>query len=364
MTRTAPAAFYFDLASPLRLPGGRAHPAGAAGAGRVAAGARARARGARETLERAYAATARASDRLAREIERRARELELQPLRWPEPFPFDSSLAMRVATYATSIGRAVPFAQAAFRQAFAGGHSLERPRLRADRGGRVRDAPGGGAARRRAALGRPSSSRRATAAAAARASRTCPRCVVGERVFVGERALERAAAQHARARMTLARGGESRGGGAMKAAHAYRLIVTRGGLRAGAARGPDARRPHRGRRDRQRRSGAVLGSPAAGRVEARARAARGPRAARGRGVHGALEYRGALMPSLARAARASLPSRARARVARDDDADPPLRGARRRDVRARQGRRLPAPVDRRGGDDRRQRAGAARRTTT
>ena len=34
---------------------------------------------------------------------------------------------MRVATYAKSIGRTVPFVQAAFRQAFAGGHSLEDP---------------------------------------------------------------------------------------------------------------------------------------------------------------------------------------------------------------------------------------------
>jgi 2-hydroxychromene-2-carboxylate isomerase len=59
------------------------------------------------------------------EVERRARELQLQPLRWPDPFPFDSALAMRVATYAKSIGRAVPFAQAAFRQAFAGGRGLE-----------------------------------------------------------------------------------------------------------------------------------------------------------------------------------------------------------------------------------------------
>jgi 2-hydroxychromene-2-carboxylate isomerase len=58
------------------------------------------------------------------EIERRARELGLQPLRWPQPFPFDSDLAMRVATYAKSIGRVVPFAQAAFRQAFAAGRSL------------------------------------------------------------------------------------------------------------------------------------------------------------------------------------------------------------------------------------------------
>ena len=55
----------------------------------------------------------------------RARELGLQALRWPEPFPFDSALAMRAATYAKSIGRAVPFAQAAFRQAFAGGRDLQ-----------------------------------------------------------------------------------------------------------------------------------------------------------------------------------------------------------------------------------------------
>jgi 2-hydroxychromene-2-carboxylate isomerase len=58
------------------------------------------------------------------ELARRADELGLQPLRWPDPFPFDSAMAMRVATYAKSIGRVVPFAQAAFRQAFAGGRSL------------------------------------------------------------------------------------------------------------------------------------------------------------------------------------------------------------------------------------------------
>jgi 2-hydroxychromene-2-carboxylate isomerase len=58
------------------------------------------------------------------DVARRAAALDLQPLRWPEPFPFDSALAMRVATYAKSIGRAVPFAQAAFRQAFAGGRDL------------------------------------------------------------------------------------------------------------------------------------------------------------------------------------------------------------------------------------------------
>ncbi|HUH81803.1 MAG TPA: DsbA family protein [Solirubrobacteraceae bacterium] len=57
-------------------------------------------------------------------IARRARDLGLQELRWPQPFPFDSTLAMRVATYARQIGRVVAFSQAAFRQAFAGGRSL------------------------------------------------------------------------------------------------------------------------------------------------------------------------------------------------------------------------------------------------
>jgi 2-hydroxychromene-2-carboxylate isomerase len=69
-----------------------------------------------------------AEDQLFREeIARSAERLGLQPLRWPRPFPFDSSLAMRAATYAKSIGRTIPFAQAAFRQAFAGGHNLESP---------------------------------------------------------------------------------------------------------------------------------------------------------------------------------------------------------------------------------------------
>jgi 2-hydroxychromene-2-carboxylate isomerase len=61
------------------------------------------------------------------QIERTAAEHGLQPLRWPDPFPFDSLFAMRVATYAKQIGRAVPFALAAYRQAFAGGRSLADP---------------------------------------------------------------------------------------------------------------------------------------------------------------------------------------------------------------------------------------------
>ena len=60
-------------------------------------------------------------------IERTAAEQGLQPVRWPDPFPFDSLFAMRVATYAKQIGRTVAFALAAYRQAFAGGRSLAEP---------------------------------------------------------------------------------------------------------------------------------------------------------------------------------------------------------------------------------------------
>ena len=48
-----------------------------------------------------------------------------QPVRWPDPFPFDSTRAMLGAQYAKAGGKTVGFCLAAFRQAFAGGRSLE-----------------------------------------------------------------------------------------------------------------------------------------------------------------------------------------------------------------------------------------------
>ena len=52
-------------------------------------------------------------------------ERGLQALVPPSPFPFDSRTAMLAATYARQIGRAVPFALAAWRQAFAAGRPLD-----------------------------------------------------------------------------------------------------------------------------------------------------------------------------------------------------------------------------------------------
>ncbi len=61
------------------------------------------------------------------EVERRASAYGLPPIHWPEPFPGNTLYAMRVATFAKEIGKAVSFASAAFRQAFAGGRDLTDP---------------------------------------------------------------------------------------------------------------------------------------------------------------------------------------------------------------------------------------------
>ena len=141
-----PAAFYFDLASPHGLHGGGAHPRRAPAA---AAWPPVLARAAGGEVPGAAAAGPRG---LAGDRAPRPRELGLQQLRWPQPFPFDSTPGDAVACYARPIGRVVPFTQAAFRQAFAGGQSLD-DRLGPDRRGGLRDAPGGGA-RGAAAVGR------------------------------------------------------------------------------------------------------------------------------------------------------------------------------------------------------------------
>jgi 2-hydroxychromene-2-carboxylate isomerase len=56
--------------------------------------------------------------------EARAESYELPPIRWPDPWPPNSLFAMRAATFAKEIGRAVSFSLAAFRQAFAAGRDL------------------------------------------------------------------------------------------------------------------------------------------------------------------------------------------------------------------------------------------------
>jgi 2-hydroxychromene-2-carboxylate isomerase len=61
------------------------------------------------------------------EVERRAAEHRLPPLVWPQPWPGNTLLAMRAATFAKQTGRTVSFALAGFRQAFAAGRDLSEP---------------------------------------------------------------------------------------------------------------------------------------------------------------------------------------------------------------------------------------------
>jgi 2-hydroxychromene-2-carboxylate isomerase len=128
------------------------------------------------------------------DVARRAAQLGLQMLRWPEPFPCDSALAMRAATYAKSIGRAVPFAQAAFRQAFAGGRNLEELDNVLIAAAACEMHPA--AVSRGAELGSVAAQLAAATSEAADLGITeIPAIVVAGEVFEGERAVEQAAAR-------------------------------------------------------------------------------------------------------------------------------------------------------------------------
>jgi 2-hydroxychromene-2-carboxylate isomerase len=126
------------------------------------------------------------------EVERRARERGLPPVRWPEPWPGNTLVAMRAATYAAQIGRAVAFSLAAFRQAFAAGRDLSVP-------DNVLLAAAACELHPKAVLAAVESQgvkealRSATDSAAARGVRGVPSVVIGEEVFWGDDRLEEAA---------------------------------------------------------------------------------------------------------------------------------------------------------------------------
>jgi 2-hydroxychromene-2-carboxylate isomerase len=127
------------------------------------------------------------------EVERRASAYGLPPISWPEPFPGNTLLAMRAATYAKEIGRATSFSLAAFRQAFAAGRDLTEP-------DNVLLAAAAAEMHPRAVLSaieRDSVKRTlrdATELAGDLGVRGVPSVVVGERVFWGDDRLEEAAA--------------------------------------------------------------------------------------------------------------------------------------------------------------------------
>src|SRR5947207_6034749 len=131
-------------------------------------------------------------DALREDVGRAVVTLGLQPLRWPDPFPFDSELAMLAATYAKQIGRVVAFSLAAFRQAFAGGRSLEEEDNVLIAGSACEMHPAAVAKAVRT-QGVVRALRHATALAAARGVRDVPAIWTGDEVFHGDAALECAA---------------------------------------------------------------------------------------------------------------------------------------------------------------------------
>ena len=134
-----------------------------------------------------------ARDQGMREVERRASAYGLPPINWPEPFPGNTLLAMRAATYAKEIGRGVSFSLAAFRQAFAAGRDLTEPDnvLRAAAAAEMHPRAVLSAFERdsvKRAL------REATELAGDLGVRGVPSVAVGEQIFWGDDRLEEAAA--------------------------------------------------------------------------------------------------------------------------------------------------------------------------
>ena len=132
-----------------------------------------------------------------REVERRAQAYGLPPIRWPEPFPGNSLFAMRVATFATEIGRGVSLPLAAFRQAFAAGRDLSEPDnvFIAAASAELHPRALRAAAERESIKARL---REATAAAGDVGVTGVPAVVIGDEVFWGDDRLEEAAASSAR----------------------------------------------------------------------------------------------------------------------------------------------------------------------
>jgi 2-hydroxychromene-2-carboxylate isomerase len=127
-----------------------------------------------------------------REVERRAAEYGLPAVHWPDPWPGNTLFAMRAATYASSIGKGVSFALAAFRQAFVGGRDLSVPDNVLIAGAACELHPN---ALARAVEQRTvkDALRAATEEALARGVAGVPSLVIGERVFWGDDRVSEAA---------------------------------------------------------------------------------------------------------------------------------------------------------------------------
>ena len=127
-----------------------------------------------------------------REVERRAAAYGLPPVRWPEPWPGNTLVAMRAATFAKQIGKVVSFGLAGFRQAFAAGRDLSEPDSVLLAAAACELHPNA-LTKAVQTQGVKDALREATDEAAARGVLGVPSVVVGDQVFWGDDRLEEAA---------------------------------------------------------------------------------------------------------------------------------------------------------------------------
>ena len=129
----APASFYYDLGSPYAyLSAERIHAVFEEAGAQPPVWKPVLLGGLFARFDRGSWARTDAREQGMREVERRAQAYGLPPIRWPDRWPADYLFAMRVATFATEIGRGVSLPLAAFRQHFAAGRDLSDPRQRPD----------------------------------------------------------------------------------------------------------------------------------------------------------------------------------------------------------------------------------------
>ena len=135
-----------------------------------------------------------------REVERRATGYGLPEVRWPDPWPGNTLVAMRAATFAKQIGKVVSFSLAAFRQAYAAGRDLSDPDNVLLAAAACELHPNA-LTKAVQTQGVKDALREATEEAAARGVVGVPTVVVGETVYWGDDRLEEAAgaAESARA---------------------------------------------------------------------------------------------------------------------------------------------------------------------
>lgn len=121
----APATFFYDLGSPYAyLSAERIHSVFEEAGAPPPAWRPVLLGGLFQRFDRGSWAQTDAREEGMREVERRAQAYGLPPIRWPDPWPGSYLFAMRVATFATEIGRGVSLPLAAFRQHFAAGRDL------------------------------------------------------------------------------------------------------------------------------------------------------------------------------------------------------------------------------------------------